>query len=81
MENIIGKVESEEPVRVIKVLRLSEQYAFDINEAAKFFHINEKKLRGLPKRFPRGDFYFYNGDKLLFKRVKMGDFLDKQREI
>ena len=60
---------------------LNSKYVLTIEEAANYFHIGEKKLRKLTDDFPLGDFYFLNGNRVLIKRKKFEEFIDKTTEV
>jgi len=53
-----------------------EKFALTINEASEYFNIGEKKLRKMIDE--NGDiFSMLNGSKILIKRCKFEDFLNK----
>lgn len=55
---------------------ISEKHLLTVNEAIAYFNIGENRLRSLPKEWPHEGFFIYNGNRLLFKRKKMEEFLD-----
>lgn len=72
----------QKPYRVSEELNIKDLYLLNVSQTAKLFNIGEKTLRGLPIRYPKGDFYLYKGEKtLMFKKYKFEAFLDKQRRI
>ena len=73
---------NQKPYRVSEELNIKDLYLLNVSQTAKLFNIGEKTLRGLPIRYPKGDFYLYKGEKtLMFKKNKFEAFLDKQRRI
>ena len=60
--NIEGKNYSDIPVW--------RRYTLTIEEAARYYHIGEGKLRTLIDTHPNEDFYVMNGNRALIKREK-----------
>ena len=57
-----------------------EKFALTINEASEYFNIGEKKLRKMIDE--NGDiFSMLNGSKILIKRCKFEDFLNKKSTL
>lgn len=54
-----------------------ERYALTVTEAAEYYHIGETKLRRIAEEHLEADFVIYNGNRLLFKREKFEQFLDR----
>lgn len=54
-----------------------KRYVLTIEEAANYYHIGENKLRMIADEHPEADFVIMNGNRILFKRQKFEDFLDK----
>ncbi|MCD7751435.1 MAG: helix-turn-helix domain-containing protein [Lachnospiraceae bacterium] len=52
------------------------KYALTVEEAARYYHIGEGKLRAIIDSNPNGDFYMMNGNRALIKREKFERFLD-----
>ena len=72
----------EEGYKVSEELNIKDLYLLNVSQTAKLFNIGEKTLRGLPIRYPKGDFYLFKGEKtLMFKRNKFEEFLDRQSRI
>lgn len=53
------------------------KYALTIEEAAIYYHIGEAKIRTLCDDNPNADFYFLNGNRVLIKRAKFEEYLDR----
>ena len=60
---------------------LWEKYILTIQEAAEYFHIGEKKLRKLVNSNLDAGFVIQNGVKILIKRQRFEQFLDKLSSI
>ncbi len=54
---------------------LWNKYILTVEEAAEYYHIGTKKLRGLVMDHPNGDFYLMNGNRLMIKRENFEKFL------
>lgn len=54
-----------------------KRYVLTIEEAANYYHIGENKLRIIADEHPEADFVIMNGNRILFKRQKFEEFLDK----
>ena len=52
------------------------RYTLTIEEAARYYHIGESKLRSIIDANPNGDFYVMNGNRALIKREKFERYLD-----
>ncbi|MCD8366190.1 MAG: excisionase family DNA-binding protein [Clostridiales bacterium] len=52
------------------------RYTLTIEEAARYYHIGEGKLRTIIDSNPGSDFYMMNGNRALIKREKFERFLD-----
>ncbi len=52
------------------------RYTLTIEEAARYYHIGESKLRSIIDTHPEGDFYVMNGNRALIKREKFERYLD-----
>ena len=66
--NIEGKNYSDIPVW--------RRYTLTIEEAARYYHIGEGKLRTLIDAHPNEDFYVMNGNRALIKREKFERYLE-----
>lgn len=64
-----------------KEIPLWKKYALSITEAAQYFNIGEKKMRSIVSQNMDSDFIFTNGVKVLVKRKKFEQFLDKTSSI
>ena len=58
-----------------------EKYSLNIEQAAGYFGLGEKKLRQIAADNPTADFILHNGSKLLFKRDKFSRFLDRTSSV
>ena len=77
-----GEENKGEGYKVNEELSIKDLYLLNVSQTAKLFNIGEKTLRGLPRRYPRGDFYLFKGEKtLMFKKNKFEEFLDRQSRI
>ena len=54
-----------------------DKYTLTIPEAIKYFNIGENKLRTIANEHSDSDFILMCGNRILFKRKKFEDFLDK----
>lgn len=54
-----------------------QRFVLTVEEAASYYHIGEGKLRRIAEEHPDADFAILNGNRLLFKREKFEQFLDK----
>ena len=71
--NIEGKNYSDIPVW--------RRYTLTIEEAARYYHIGEGKLRTLIDTHPNEDFYVMNGNRALIKREKFERYLDQATAV
>ncbi len=60
---------------------LWRRYVLTIEEAANYFHIGETKLRTIVDEHPYEDFYIMNGNRVLIKRERFEQYLDKASVI
>ena len=60
---------------------ICEKYALNINEAVEYFGVCETKLRYIAVEYSDSDFILMNGTKILFKRKKFENWLDKTDAI
>ncbi len=58
-----------------------KRYVLTIEEAANYYHIGENKLRIIANEHPEADFVIMNGNRILFKRQKFEEFLDKATAV
>ena len=54
-----------------------KRYALTISEASAYYHIGENKLRMIVDEHPEADFVIMNGNRVLFKRQRFEEFLDR----
>lgn len=59
------------------IIPVWRRYILTIEEAATYYHIGENKLRLIADEHPNADFIIMNGNRVLIKRQKFEDFLDK----
>lgn len=59
------------------IIPVWRRYILTIEEAANYYHIGENKLRLIADEHPNADFIIMNGNRVLIKRQKFEDFLDK----
>ena len=71
--NIEGKNYSDIPVW--------RRYTLTIEEAARYYHIGERKLRMLIDEHPNEGFYVMNGNRALIKREKFERYLDQATAV
>lgn len=57
------------------------RYTLTIEEAARYYHIGENKLRDLININPMADFHISNGNRTLIKRAKFEEYLDRATSI
>lgn len=53
-----------------------ERYTLTIEEAARYFHIGEGKLRRLAAQIPTPDWVMMNGNRIQVKRQKFEQLID-----
>ena len=53
------------------------RYTLTITEAAEYYHIGETKLRNIVENHRNADFAILNGNRVLIKRQRFEEFLDK----
>lgn len=54
-----------------------KRYVLTITEAAEYYHIGENKLRMIAEEHPEADFIIMNGNRILIKRQKFEEYLDR----
>lgn len=59
------------------VVPIHEKYMLSIEEASQYFHIGENKLRQIVSEQKGANWLFYNGKRLLIKRVLFERVLDE----
>ena len=60
---------------------LWRRYTMTIEEAARYYHIGEGKLRMLIDEHPNESFYVMNGNRALIKREKFERYLDQATAV
>ncbi len=60
---------------------LWRRYTMTIEEAARYYHIGEGKLRMLIDEHPNEGFYVMNGKRALIKREKFERYLDQATAV
>ncbi len=58
-----------------------QKYALTIREAAKYFHIGEKKMREIVEENRDSDFVVMLGNRAMIKRKNFERFLDQAKVI
>lgn len=58
-----------------------QQYTLSIEEAADYFHIGQKRLRGLVKQNPNADFILMIGNRVQIKRILFEKYIDTASTI
>lgn len=53
-----------------------EKYTLTIEEASKYFHIREKKLRKLAEENPTANWLIMNGNRVQIKRKQFEKIID-----
>ena len=64
-----------------EALEIHNKYVLTLEEAAKYFHIGEKKLRKITEEYNHADFFFMNGNRVLIKKKKFEEFIDRATEV
>lgn len=59
------------------VIPVWKRYILTITEAAEYYHIGENKLRMIADEHPEADFIIMNGNRILIKRQKFEEYLDR----
>lgn len=54
-----------------------KRYILTITEAAEYYHIGENKLRMIADEHPEAGFIIMNGNRILIKRQKFEEYLDR----
>lgn len=79
--NIEGKNYSDNVKPHINLIPVWRRYTLTIEEAARYYHIGEGKLRTLIDTHPNEDFYVMNGNRALIKREKFERYLDQATAV
>lgn len=70
------KIRGDDMSEIIQV-PICDKYTLTVSEAIKYFNIGENKLRTIANEHSDSDFILMCGNRILFKRKKFEDFLDK----
>lgn len=54
------------------------KYTLSVQEAAKYFHIGDKKLRKMIEENPNADFVLWNGSRPQIKRKMFEHYVDEK---
>lgn len=54
-----------------------KRYTLTVTEAAEYYHIGEGKLRSIAEEHKSDNFILFNGNRVLFKRERFEEFLDR----
>lgn len=68
----MGKQQNDEGV-----IPIWRRYVLTIPEASAYYHIGENKLRMIADEHPESDFIIMNGNRVLIKRQKFEQYLDR----
>ena len=60
---------------------LSQKYILNIEEAAEYFGIGQKKIRQIVENNETADFVFKNGNRTQIKRKKFEQFIDRTSSV
>ena len=69
------------PTQKVLEIPVWKRYTLTIEEAARYYHIGEGKLRSLIEQHPHETFYVMNGNRALIKRVKFEEYLDQATAV
>ena len=64
-----------------RYVNLCDKYTLTIEEAAAYFGIGQKKIRSLVQTHENDDFILHVGVKVLIKRKKFENFIDRSSEV
>ena len=65
----------------MKEIPVWEKYALTLREAAKYFHIGEKKMRQIVDDHMGANFLLESGNRVMIKRKLFEEFLDSASVI
>lgn len=63
------------------IIPVWKRYVLTITEAAEYYHIGENKLRMIADEHPEADFIIMNGNRILIKRQKFEEYLDRATAV
>ena len=73
---------SDPPAPILtRYVNLCDKYTLTIEEAAAYFGIGQKKIRSLVQTHENDDFILHVGVKVLIKRKKFENFIDRSSEV
>ena len=86
LEQIMTSAEEERicdlPAPILtRYVNLCDKYTLTIEEAAAYFGIGQKKIRSLVQTHENDDFILHVGVKVLIKRKKFENFIDRSSEV
>ena len=58
-----------------------ERYTLTVSEACRYFHIGDKKFRQILDDYPDADFLLMNGKRIMIKRKRFEQFIDRAEMI
>lgn len=58
-----------------------EKYTLTVSEACAYFHIGDKKFRQILEDCPDADFLLMNGKRIMIKRKRFEQFIDRAEMI
>ena len=58
-----------------------ERYFLTINEASCYFHIGDRKIREIVEDNPGADYLIRVGNRVMIKRKRFEQFLDRQEAV
>lgn len=69
-------------MRKLKEVKLEDKYLLTIPEASQYFGIGKEKIKSIVNdNLIGGDFFLQNGTRILIKRQKFEEWLDKTDTI
>ncbi len=64
-----------------KSVPIWQKFLLSVSEASEYFNIGDKKLRNLISNNQGAEWLFYNGERLMIKRIKFEQFIDETPSI
>ena len=64
-----------------KEVELKDLFLLTISQAAKLFNLGPRTIRGLVASHPKGDWFLKNGNRIMIKKDRFGEFLNRQSRI
>lgn len=81
LKRVIGDFKMKQNETKNITVPIWEKYALNLKEAVQYFGIGERKLQMIADENRDTGIVIYNGVKLLFKREKFEQWLDKTNAI